>query len=237
MIVVLTYNIPHRKTQDLLYQIKLKTDKEILVIGSPMKYVKKLKPLIAHRPSKAIQVDNKVLCDKLGFKYEEVPNDLLLDRLNQVNPEFILIAGAGLLDTEIVNKFIVVNCHPGKLPDVRGLDALKWAIYNGKDIGITLHIVDETADGGLLIKEEIVPLYPYDTFHSIAYRQYEMEIELLSDAIHLLKDIKNKDEFPKINIADTIANKRMDIDKEKELYSILNERLNRLKDEEDINED
>ena len=64
-----------------------------------------------------------------------------------------------------------------------------------------------------------------------------MEIELLSDAIHLLKDIKNKDEFPKINIADTIANKRMDIDKEKELYSILNERLNRLKDEEDINED
>jgi len=236
MIVILTYNVPHRKTQDLLFQVKLKTEKEILVLATPMKYKKKYKPLVQHRPSKVIQVDNKVLCNKLGFTYEEISNDKLFDRLCQLQPELVLVAGAGLLDAEIVRNFFVVNSHPGKLPDVRGLDAFKWAVYNGNDIGVTLHLLDENSDGGLLIKEEIIPLYPYDTFHSAAYRQYEVEIELLSDSINLLKDVKSKNKLKKINIENTVVNKRMEHDKEKELYYKFEQRVKKLNNTGDFNE-
>lgn len=225
MIVVLTYNIPHRKTQDLLFQLKVKTEDQITVLGLPFKYVKKYKPLIQHRPSNCLDIRNDEFCNKLGFAYEDVEHENLVNRLRVLNPRIILVGGAGILDKEIVRDFFVVNSHPGILPDVRGLDALKWAVYLGKNIGVTLHVIDEDADGGYRIKEELIPLYPNDTFHSIAYRQYECEIELLSDSIKLLQDVNCKEELTKINIDNTKANTRMGIDEEKILYDKLNQRL------------
>jgi len=105
------------------------------------------------------------------------------------------------------------------------LDALKWAIYLDKKIGVTLHIIDENADGGYRIKEEIIPLYPSDTFHSIAYRQYECEINLLSESPELIRDIKYKDDLPRINLDNTKPNSRMGINVEMTLYDKLKKRL------------
>ena len=70
---------------------------------------------------------------------------------------------------------------------MRGLDSLKWAIFEGKPIGVTTHIVSEETDTGWLIKKELLPLYSWDTFHSVAYRQYEMEINMLADSIEDVK--------------------------------------------------
>jgi len=90
---------------------------------------------------------------------------------------------------------------------VRGLDALKWAIYQAQPIGVTTHYIDSKADEGLLIDRRLVPLYFEDTFHSLAYRVYETEIDMLVEAI----DRINSGEAPLTPLKDDRyeAHKRM----------------------------
>ena len=71
---------------------------------------------------------------------------------------------------------------------MRGLDSMKWAIYNNKPLGVTSHIISEEADQGWLIRRKFVPLYEWDTFHSVAMRQYDIEIDLLASAVRDIKD-------------------------------------------------
>ena len=67
---------------------------------------------------------------------------------------------------------------------IKGLDALKWAILYKEKIGVTTHFIDGSVDGGLMIDRKLVPLYYEDTFHSFAYRQYELEVDMLIDSIN-----------------------------------------------------
>ena len=52
---------------------------------------------------------------------------------------------------------------------------------------MTTHIVSEECDAGKLIRKELVPLHSWDTFHSVAHRQYEMEIDMLVDSVEDVK--------------------------------------------------
>ena len=60
---------------------------------------------------------------------------------------------------------------------------MKWAIYDGLPLGVTSHIISSEVDLGILIKREMLPLYYWDTFHSVAWRQYELEINMLANSI------------------------------------------------------
>lgn len=188
MICVLTYDAPHRKTQDLLMRLAAYGYKEVVVIATPWEQRKNFKPMIPHRPSEPnwpcepLGIHPKKLCLNLTYEYYVVEKKHLQTVIQQRSPEMVLIGGAGILSREVVQSFTIVNSHPAWLPLVRGLDALKWAIYDGLAVGVTLHVIDEHPDAGFLIKREVVPLYASDTFHSFAMRQYEMEIDLLVNA-------------------------------------------------------
>lgn len=97
----------------------------------------------------------------------------------------VIIGGAGILPKEFVTKHTVVNSHCGWLPCVRGLDALKWAIYYGYQIGCTTHLVDSDCDAGLLIYRQEVDLDVTDSLFSIAMKQYELELNILVSCIQL----------------------------------------------------
>src|SRR5690606_4539281 len=116
--------------------------------------------------------------------------------LNENPSEYILITGAGLLPDELVENHKLINSHPGWLPKVRGLDSLKWAIHNKQKLGVTSHYVDSEADAGFLIEQREVPVFANDTFHSVAYRQYEIEIDMLVDSIQV---IPSRTEFPSLS--------------------------------------
>ena len=189
MIGIITYDFPNRKTQDLISQLIFKGYNNLLVFGTPYLERKNFRPLYIHRPGKAVDVSPDDLCKRLNIKYLKTNLSDLNDRLNESELEHILIAGAGILPEEIAKSHKIINSHPGYLPNVKGLDALKWAIYNEQPIGVTTHYISEKADEGLLIERRIVPTYFEDTFHSVSYRQYEMEIEMLVNSIEFLKTI------------------------------------------------
>ena len=189
MIYVLTYNAPHRKTQDLLLRLKVRGYDDINVLATPWEERKNFKPLIPHRKFNTLDITPSDLCKKLGYTFDEIE----VDDLHNSENGWILIGGAGILPEDVVNSGRVINSHPAYLPYVRGLDSLKWAIYYGKPIGVTTHIISEDCDAGKLIRQKLVSLYSWDTFHSVAQRQYEMEIDMLVDSIEDVKTSKLKE--------------------------------------------
>jgi phosphoribosylglycinamide formyltransferase 1 len=206
-IAVITYNTPHRKTQDVIHQLKAKGYNNVKLYALPfVQRENPFQPIYQHRPSKAITVDLETYCNNFGYKYTKTTADTLNQQLNDDLVDYVIIAGAGLLPDELVQNHKIINTHPGFLPKTRGLDSLKWAIIKGVEIGVTTHFVDTEADAGFLIEQKLVPVYDNDTFHSLAQRQYETEIEMLVNSIEI---IPNKSNFPSLSTTEYEATRRM----------------------------
>ena len=206
-IAVITYNTPHRKTQDVLHGLKAKGYENVKIYALPfVQRENPFKPIYQHRPSKAINIPIKDYSKNFGYQFTTTTADTLHEQLSQDNADFVIIAGAGLLPDELVENHKIINTHPGFLPKTRGLDSLKWAITKGVEVGVTTHFVDTEADAGFLIEQKVVPVFNHDTFHALAQRQYEMEIEMLVDSITLIPTLQD---FPSLSTNEYEATRRM----------------------------
>lgn len=208
---VLTYNVKHRKTYDTLCLLKARGYKNVSVYAIPQHYTKCFYPLIEHRPSVfAGMPETKTICKNFQYNYIEGK----LEDLMVPNDEIILICGAGILKEEFINSHIIINSHPGYIPESRGLDALKWAIYEKKKIGVSTHFLGDYIDAGVVIERKLFDVGKYDTFHSIAQKVYENEISMLVDAIE-----KIEEEHILIEPNNSIVHKRMPNTIEQDLFS------------------
>ncbi len=207
---VLTYDIPHKKTFDTLCLLKAKGYRNVTVYASPLHYTKKFHPYIIHRPEITAGIpDTKEICKNFDYEYRE--GDI---GAHQTNHKMIyLVCGTGILPEEFVKKNRVINSHPGYIPLARGLDAFKWSVYKNLPIGVTTHIIGEYIDAGEVIERRIVNIYEYDTFHLVAQRVYDNEIDMLVGALELIHN-----EHCYIEPGDSIVHRRMPHEKELELY-------------------
>lgn len=188
-VCVLSYQSLHRKTIDTLCLLKLSGFANVRVYALPFHYKKVFQPIYTHRPDETCM---NVLCE-LGYK-EIIGNlgyDLVqvfsTDEIQEVDGSVFLVCGAGLLPDKFLKKYHIINAHPGYIPYERGLDALKWAIIENQPIGVSSHLLGDFVDAGQVIERKIVPIYSNDTFHAVAQRQYEMEINLLVAALDKLE--------------------------------------------------
>jgi hypothetical protein len=165
---ILTYiGIAHRKTYDLVCQLIVKGYQPIL-IPVPMTPYKQRHPLVQHRPTG-------------GFFISDLTKGFNLDVItweDRNKCDEIIVGGCSLIP-----ELDALNAHPGYLPLVRGLDSLKWAIYDEMPIGVTIHRTTDSADDGPIYARTLVPVYFEDTFHSLAYRVYQTEINMLVDSL------------------------------------------------------
>lgn len=213
MIGIITYDTPHRKTQDLLAALLLNGYTGIHLAVIPFVHRQNFRPLFPHRPSRCVDLPVEELCRRLHLSFTRVKTEELDGLFEEMCFDRILIGGAGLLPAELPEKYDIINAHPGYLPDVRGLDALKWAIYNGDPVGVTTHCISAKADEGRMIDRKVVPIYREDSFLSLAGRVYETEIDMLVDSLRLLDEAA----APLTDLADSRfeANRRMAHDKER----------------------
>jgi phosphoribosylglycinamide formyltransferase-1 len=207
MIGIITYDAPHRKTQDLVTNLILNGFTELHLIAIPWIQRKSFEPIFKHRPSKSVNISIAELCDRLKITFSKVELNDLNKYFTENSFNHIMIGGAGLLHEELAKNHKIINSHPGYLPNVKGLDAFKWAIYQGHPIGVTTHYISDKADEGELIERRVIPVYFEDTFHNIAYRIYETEIEMLVNAIKLIDS--NLVEHETLSDDRYVANKRM----------------------------
>jgi phosphoribosylglycinamide formyltransferase-1 len=207
MIAVISYDAPHRKTQDLVTKLILNGYSQIHIVAIPFIARKNFKSIFQHRPTNKVDVSVEKLCERLNINYSKVEIKDLNSFFKKNTFKYIMIAGAGILPNDLVSQHKIINSHPGYLPKVKGLDALKWAIFLGEPVGVTVHYIDSHADEGILIDRRIIPIYFEDTFHNLAYRVYETEIEMLVNSIDIIEN--NKATYEPLKDDKYIARKRM----------------------------
>ena len=72
-----------------------------------------------------------------------------------------------------------VNIHPSLLPAFKGKDAIGQAIaYGVKVMGVTIHYVDETMDGGQIIAQRAFDVLPQWSHEEIEQQVHAIEHEL-----------------------------------------------------------
>jgi phosphoribosylglycinamide formyltransferase-1 len=114
----------------------------------------------------------------------------VVDALRERNIDLVCLAGyMRVLSSEFIEAFRgrILNIHPSLLPSFPGLDAQKQAIEHGvKWTGCTVHLVDETLDGGPIIAQRAVPVSDDDTVESLSARILGEEHKLYSEAVSLM---------------------------------------------------
>lgn len=183
-VVVLTYQAPHRKTYDTLCLLRARGYADVRVIAVPLTYTKRFQPLVQHRPDMSYRVPKTHgVCDALGYRY--------IERQSYDGPALedpVLVCGAGLLPKDFINENLVINAHPGLIPYARGLDALKWALYEGLPVGATTHLIGDEVDAGEIIERREVAVRSDDTVLSLGLRVYAEEIDMLVGALGKLNE-------------------------------------------------
>ena len=117
------------------------------------------------------------------------PNEITI---SSRNPHLLVLVGyPKYLPAELwrIPTLGTINMHPGRLPAYRGRHSVNWALLNGeKEIGITIHYVNEVVDGGDIILQDTVAVERNDTCKSITKRITPRAASLVVTAI---KQIKN----------------------------------------------
>lgn len=214
-ICLLSYQALHRKTIDTMMRLKMYGYINVCVYAKPFHYQKKYVPLVEHRPTvndfdSLNDVGYAEIIQNLGYELKNISD---YNEIQEGSSCIFLICGAGIIPQNVIQRYRIINAHPGYIPIVRGLDSLKWAIIEGLPIGVTTHLLGDYVDAGNVLERRKIPIYDNDTFHTVAYRQYEMEVQMLVDAIDKIDRISfftNGEEYQ--------VHRRMPHELEKSIY-------------------
>lgn len=207
---IITYDYKHLKTQQVIEGlIKKKTCSRIKLYALDFKKRKDRTVLFNHRPNQFDGMHTQELANKYKLEYSLCNTDSNIKN----DCEIYIITGAGILSEACVKDKRILNCHPGIIPAMRGLDSFKWAIYEGKEVGNTLHYIDKEVDKGEILAIKNTSVYLNDSLETFASRHYREEIRMLV----------NYKDFISCKVENTIsagvAHRRMPLEYERELHN------------------
>ena len=195
-IAVFAHNFPHKKTQDFLWrlitdgfqpQIVLACNSVNLDVGSSNN-----SSTLRVKPRHTSVVHPQQICRKFGISYYVVEHNSqnCVELLHQHNINLGIISGAYLLKQHTIQAVTkgIINFHPGVIPNIRGLDALEWAVYEGCELGVTSHVIDKRIDAGRILKKVIIPEYQDDSLVDLSLRLYETQLDLIHESIELISN-------------------------------------------------
>lgn len=103
----------------------------------------------------------------------------LHQELTRAQPDIICLAGfMRILSPEFVRNWAgkILNIHPSILPLFPGLHTHERALEAGMAVhGCTVHLVDETLDGGPILGQSTMDIDPDDTAETLAARLLKRE--------------------------------------------------------------
>ncbi|MCJ2520929.1 MAG: phosphoribosylglycinamide formyltransferase [Candidatus Thermoplasmatota archaeon] len=116
----------------------------------------------------------------------------LVGVLKEREVDLVVFAGfMRLVTSHFIEHFRdrIINIHPSLLPSFPGThaqrDALEWGV---RVSGCTVHIVDESADGGPIVFQKAVPVQPEDSPENLADRILREEHKVLPHVIRLFAE-------------------------------------------------
>ena len=182
-VTIITYDTSHAKTADIFFQLRSDGNIKLNFLLVPFSKRPEREVLLKHRPDQFVGPKIRDIASYYNLNIWEY--DKREKAVNQ--SDYLIVGGANILEPELANCGKIINGHAGLIPLVRGLDAFKWAFVNGNPIGNTLHFIDEHADAGSVIHQELTPLFLDDTLETFAERHYKIEICMLGNFVDYLK--------------------------------------------------
>lgn len=108
------------------------------------------------------------------------------------NSDLCIYSGGGILRKLFLSSFKIgiLNCHNGKLPAIRGINAIEWSTLLNMDYCNSLHFISREIDQGPIIK--IIPRN-YTECRSLAEARGLSIIYTVLDLLSGLKSILNNE--------------------------------------------
>ena len=126
---------------------------------------------------------------------DRVSYDAVLQKtIDEYQPDLVILAGfMRILTTDFVEHYTgrMINIHPSLLPSFRGLHTHQQAIDAGVRVhGATVHFVTPELDGGPIIAQALVPVFPDDDEDKLAERVLEQEHRIYPRVVRLIVEEK-----------------------------------------------
>ncbi|EGN74292.1 phosphoribosylglycinamide formyltransferase, formyltetrahydrofolate-dependent [Idiomarina sp. A28L] len=117
-----------------------------------------------------------------SFADREDYDQALVERVQSYQPDLIILAGfMRVLTPVFVSAFAdrIMNIHPSLLPKYKGMHTHQRALDAGdEEHGVSVHFVTEELDGGPVILQSRVPIFPEDTAEDLQERVHEQEYRI-----------------------------------------------------------
>ena len=183
MIQVLTYDFPHRKSLTGMQIIKNSKFQNIYIVSQPWIELKFRKSKNRKEVFESEILNPTDVGKAYGWKtFVGMHNsDEAIDFYKNIKPDYGIILGARILSKKVIDCFPggIFNFHRGLLPENRGLDTIKWAVFNNIPQGITTHLIDENIDVGMKVYKESIEVDRQDTIFDVDSKLFYLEMKHL----------------------------------------------------------
>lgn len=135
------------------------------------------------------------IAKKYNIKILNTNKDDVYKTLNILEYDILVSCGFPYILNENAIKLskIAINVHPTLLPKYRGYRSGPFIIINGeKKSGVTVHLITKEMDKGDIIIQKEFEVSLFDTTKSLFLKAQKFEVDVLFDAIQMIKSNKVK---------------------------------------------
>jgi phosphoribosylglycinamide formyltransferase 1 len=130
-----------------------------------------------------------ILVNHCDYRSREAFDFEIAQTLKQYGIDWVVMAGWMRVVTQILIEAFpnrIINIHPSLLPSFPGLRAVERALQAGVKIsGCTVHLATLEVDGGPILMQAAVPVFPNDTPETLHDRIQIQEHDIFPRAIAL----------------------------------------------------
>lgn len=111
-------------------------------------------------------------------------DEILLEDVKAYKPDIMITCyWPFLLNKAFIDipKYGCINFHPALLPKNRGWYPSVWPFIDGSPAGVTLHLIDEGADTGPIIAQDVIPVLEIDNGGTIYEKCQDRMISLFKE--------------------------------------------------------
>lgn len=132
---------------------------------------------------------------KIDFhKFSRLDSCAAIEYIKRKKTDVLINAADIFFKEDIIKapKIGILNAHMGFLPKFRGMNVLEWSLFYGHKIGVTIYFIDSGIDTGDIVLFKEISVEKNDTIDSLRAKSSVLSVELMSEAILLLKQGKLK---------------------------------------------
>lgn len=159
------------------------------LLGKKSKNPNQSSPLLAFQNENNISENSLKKWAKLNntaYKLTKTINHLETENfIKNLNPDYVIYGGGGIIRNNIIeaSNGSILNAHLGPLPEIRGMNAIEWAVLLNEKKEITIHFIDQGIDTGESIESYKVIIDNGDTIETIREKAKVSGIKGIVDVI------------------------------------------------------